>query len=46
LISLTDQFDTTTTSGMLIFPLFDALAEYERDLIRERTHMGLSAARL
>src|SRR5204863_1128247 len=43
--SLTEQIDTTTPGGKLIFHLFGALAEFERDLIRERTKAGLAAAR-
>src|SRR5215217_4958447 len=43
--SLTEQIDTTTPGGKLIFHIFGALAEFERDLIRERTHAGLAAAR-
>jgi DNA invertase Pin-like site-specific DNA recombinase len=43
--SLTEQIDTTTSGGKLIFHVFGALAEFERDLIRERTHAGLAAAR-
>jgi|SRR5581483_7647882 len=43
--SLTEQVDTTTPSGKLIFHVFGALAEFERDLIRERTRAGLAAAR-
>jgi DNA invertase Pin-like site-specific DNA recombinase len=43
--SLTEGIDTTTAGGRLIFHVFGALAEFERDLIRERTHAGLSAAR-
>src|SRR3954463_2371073 len=44
--SLQEQIDTTTTSGgKLVFHVFGALAEFERDLIRERTHAGLAAAR-
>jgi DNA invertase Pin-like site-specific DNA recombinase len=43
--SLTEQIDTTTPGGRLIFHVFGALAEFERDLIRERTHAGLAAAR-
>lgn len=35
--SLTEHIDTTTSSGKLIFHLFGALAEFERDLVRERT---------
>jgi DNA invertase Pin-like site-specific DNA recombinase len=34
-----------TSGGKLIFHVFGALAEFERDLIRERTHAGLAAAR-
>lgn len=37
--------DTTTAAGKLVFGIFAALAEFERDLISERTHAGLSAAR-
>jgi DNA invertase Pin-like site-specific DNA recombinase len=43
--SLTEHIDTTTSSGKLIFHVFGALAEFERDLIRERTQAGLHAAR-
>jgi DNA invertase Pin-like site-specific DNA recombinase len=43
--SLTEQMDTTTPGGKLIFHVFGALAEFERDLIRERTQAGLAAAR-
>ena len=43
--SLQEQLDTTTAGGKLIFHLFAALAEFERDLIRERTQAGLTAAR-
>jgi DNA invertase Pin-like site-specific DNA recombinase len=43
--SLTEQIDTTTPGGKLVFHVFGALAEFERDLIRERTHAGLRAAR-
>jgi DNA invertase Pin-like site-specific DNA recombinase len=43
--SLTENIDTTTAGGKLIFHVFGALAEFERDLIRERTLAGLSAAR-
>src|SRR3954449_12897912 len=43
--SLTEQIDTTTPGGKLIFHVFGALAEFERDLTRERTHAGLAAAR-
>jgi DNA invertase Pin-like site-specific DNA recombinase len=43
--SLTENVDTTTSGGKLIFHIFGALAEFERNLIRERTQAGLSAAR-
>jgi DNA invertase Pin-like site-specific DNA recombinase len=43
--SLTEQIDTTTPSGKLVFHIFAALAQFERDLIRERTQAGLEAAR-
>jgi DNA invertase Pin-like site-specific DNA recombinase len=43
--SLTEQIDTTTSGGKLIFHVFGALAEFERDIIRERTQAGLAAAR-
>jgi DNA invertase Pin-like site-specific DNA recombinase len=43
--SLTEQIDTTTPGGKLVFHLFGSLAEFERDLIRERTNAGLAAAR-
>jgi DNA invertase Pin-like site-specific DNA recombinase len=43
--SLTEKIDTTTTGGRLIFHLFGALAEFERDLIRERVQAGLKSAR-
>ncbi len=43
--SLTEAIDTTTSGGKLIFHIFGALAEFERDLIRERTTAGLVAAR-
>jgi DNA invertase Pin-like site-specific DNA recombinase len=43
--SLTENIDTTTSSGKLIFHIFGALAEFERNLIRERTTAGLTAAR-
>ena len=39
------QIDTTTAAGRLVFGIFAALAEFEGDLIRERTMAGLSAAR-
>lgn len=43
--SLTEALATTSSSGKLIFHLFGALAEFERNLIRERTQAGLKAAR-
>jgi hypothetical protein len=43
--SITENIDTTTSGGKLIFHVFGALAEFERDLIRERTQAGLQAAR-
>lgn len=43
--SLQESINTTTSSGQLIFHLFGALAEFERNLIRERTNAGLTAAR-
>jgi DNA invertase Pin-like site-specific DNA recombinase len=43
--SLNDPIDTTTSQGRLSFNLFASLAEFERDLIRERTQAGLAAAR-
>jgi DNA invertase Pin-like site-specific DNA recombinase len=42
--SLTENIDTTTSGGKLIFHIFGALAEFERNLIRERTTAGLAAA--
>ena len=42
--SLTEQIDTTTAGGRLIFHVFGALGQFERDLIRERTRAGLKAA--
>ena len=42
--SLTEAIDTTTPGGRLVFHVFGALAQFERDLIRERTRAGLSAA--
>jgi DNA invertase Pin-like site-specific DNA recombinase len=43
--SLNDAIDTTTAQGRLVFDLFASLAEFERDMIRERTKAGLAAAR-
>ena len=45
LCSLNDPIDTTTPQGRLIFNIFASLAEFERDLIWERTQAGLNAAR-
>src|SRR3546814_4438640 len=39
------QIDTTTPSGRMVFGIFATLAEFERDMIRERTMAGLAAAR-
>lgn len=44
--SLTEAIDTTTAGGKLVFHIFGALAEFERELIRERTKAGLEAARV
>lgn len=41
---ITESIDTTTPGGRLIFHVFGALGQFERDLIRERTRAGLSAA--
>ncbi|CAM5780877.1 recombinase family protein [Castellaniella caeni] len=43
--SLTEKIETSSASGRLIFHVFAALAEFERNLIRERTRAGLVAAR-
>ena len=43
--SLSESIDTTTANGKLFFSVMGALAEFERDLIRERTTAGLAAAR-
>jgi DNA invertase Pin-like site-specific DNA recombinase len=43
--SLTENIDTTTPGGKLVFHIFGALAEFERCIIRERTKAGLAAAR-
>lgn len=43
--SLRENLDTTTAGGKLLFHVFGAVAEFERDLIRERTMAGLSTAR-
>src|ERR687886_369011 len=43
--SMTENIDTSTATGQLVFHIFGALAEFERNLIRERTMAGLGAAR-
>jgi DNA invertase Pin-like site-specific DNA recombinase len=43
--SLTEAIDTTTSGGKLVFHIFGALAEFEREIIRERTRAGVRAAR-
>lgn len=43
--SLTEEIDTTTPGGRLVFHVFGALAEFERELVRERTRAGIDAAR-
>jgi DNA invertase Pin-like site-specific DNA recombinase len=43
--SLTENIDTTTSGGRLVFNIFASLAEFEREIIRERTQAGLTAAR-
>ena len=43
--SLTEGIDTTSAAGALVFHIFGALAEFERELIRERTAAGLASAR-
>jgi len=43
--SVQESIDTTTTTGKLVFHIFAALAEFERNLIKERTQAGLAAAR-
>ncbi len=42
--SLTEAIDTTTSGGRLVFHIFGALGQYERDLTQERTRAGLAAA--
>jgi len=44
-VSLTEAIDTTTSGGKLVFSIFGAIAEFERQIIRERTNAGLTAAR-
>lgn len=43
--SLTEKIETGSAAGKLVFHVFEALAEFERGLIRERTQAGLAAAR-
>src|SRR5437763_13738202 len=43
--SITENIDTTTSGGKLVFHIVGGLAEFERDIIRERTNAGLQAAR-
>lgn len=43
--SITEKIETASAAGKLVFHVFAALAEFERSLIRERTHAGLAAAR-
>jgi len=43
--SLTENIDTTTSGGKLVFHIFGALAEFEREIIKERTRAGLQSAR-
>jgi DNA invertase Pin-like site-specific DNA recombinase len=43
--SITENIDTTTSSGKLVFHIFAALAEFERSIIKDRTQAGLAAAR-
>jgi DNA invertase Pin-like site-specific DNA recombinase len=43
--SLQENIDTTTSGGKLVFHIFGSLAEFEREIIRERTNAGLQAAR-
>lgn len=45
LASLTDGIDTSSSGGMLVFHMLGAIAEFERDLIRERTKAGLAEAK-
>ncbi len=45
IVSLQDPIDTSTAQGKLMFNIFSSLAEFEKDLIIERTNAGLNAAR-
>ncbi|MFN7094072.1 MAG: recombinase family protein [Burkholderiales bacterium] len=44
--TLHENIDTTTPTGKLIFHIFASLAEFEKDIIKERTNAGLTAARV
>ena len=44
-VSVQESIDTTTPGGKLVFHVFGALAEFERELVRERTDAGLASAR-
>jgi DNA invertase Pin-like site-specific DNA recombinase len=44
-MSVQEKIDTNSSGGRLVFHMFGALAEFERNLIRERTQAGLNAAR-
>lgn len=44
-VSLKDNIDLSTSSGRLVFHIFSALAEFEREIIRERTLLGLERAK-
>src|SRR5437868_10458151 len=41
--SITENIDTTTSGGKLVFHIFGALAEFERDIVKDRTNAGLNA---
>jgi DNA invertase Pin-like site-specific DNA recombinase len=45
LMSVQEKIDTSSSGGRLVFHMFGALAEFERNLVRERTQAGLNAAR-
>jgi DNA invertase Pin-like site-specific DNA recombinase len=45
LMSVQEKIDTSSSGGKLVFHMFGALAEFERNLVRERTQAGLNAAR-
>ena len=44
-MSMQEKIDTSSSGGRLVFHMFGALAEFERNLVRERTQAGLNAAR-